>query len=150
MSEKWYSCYLAQFEVLHVKSKEIFNILSRKHIHERVSEWFEILKKINEVWKPWDLSIPRYIICGGSGKKLSRFRNFFTYNAYKRKHLRRRITELRRMGLGLEWKWRSNLSSTSKVFLLFTYNMWHFILKFGIFLYLFVIFNKLIAFQAIF
>ena len=30
---------------------------------------------------------------------------------------------------------------TSKLFLLFTYNMWHFMLKFGIFLYLFVIFN---------
>ena len=95
---------------------------------------FKILKKTNEVWKSWDLSIPRYIICGGSGKKLSRFRNFFTYNAYKRKHLRRRIRELRRMGLGLEWNWRSNLSSTSRVFLLFTYNIWYSMLKFGSFL----------------
>ena len=102
---------------------------------------FKILKKVNKVWKSWGLSVPRYIICGGGGKKLSSFRNCFTYDAYKRKHLRRRLREFRKMQLGLEWKWRSNLSSTSKVFLLFTYDMWYYMLKFSIFLYLFAIFN---------
>jgi len=75
---------------------------------------FKILKKSIEVWKLWDLSISHDIICGGCGKNLSEFCNFFTYDAYKWKHLRRRIKELRRMRLGLEWKWRSNLSLTSK------------------------------------
>jgi len=77
---------------------------------------FKIIKKAIEVWKLWDLSISHDIICGGCSKNLSEFRNFVTYDAYKWKYLRRRIRELRRMQLGLEWKWRSNLSLTSKFF----------------------------------
>ena len=95
---------------------------------------FKILKKANEVWKLWDLSIPHYIICGGSGKKLSRFRNFFTYNAYKRKHLRRSFIELRNMWLGLDRYWRSNWSSTSKLFRWVIDNIYCFLLIFDNFL----------------
>ena len=40
-------------------------------------------------------AISHDIICGGHGKNLSGFRNFITYVAYKWKHLRRRIRELR-------------------------------------------------------
>ena len=36
------------------------------------------------------------IICGGFDKNLSGFHNFVTYDAYKWKHLQRRIRELRK------------------------------------------------------
>ena len=51
-----------------------------------------------------------------TSKTLNGFCNFFTYDAYEWKHLRRRIRELRSMRLGLEWKWRSNLDLTSNFF----------------------------------
>ena len=51
-----------------------------------------------------------------TSKTLNGFCNFFTYDAYEWKHLRKRIRELRSMRLGLEWKWRSNLDLTSKFF----------------------------------
>jgi hypothetical protein len=38
--QKYYLCYLAQFKTFVMKSKEISNILSRYHDHNRVSEWF--------------------------------------------------------------------------------------------------------------
>jgi len=98
---------------------------------------FKILKKTNDVWKLWDLSIPHYITCGGSGKKLSRFCNIFTYNAYKWKHLRRSFIELRNTWLGLDRNWRSNWSSTSKLFRWVIDNIYCFLLIFDNFLYQF-------------
>jgi hypothetical protein len=46
------------------------------------------------------LSISQDNICGGGSKKLSEFRNFINYDVYKCKHLRKIITDSRRMRLG--------------------------------------------------
>jgi hypothetical protein len=52
--EKWYSCYLAYFKTIFMKSKEILNILTRKHDHDRVSKWFENSKKIQIKFKNYE------------------------------------------------------------------------------------------------
>jgi hypothetical protein len=38
MSEKYYSCYLAQFKAFSMKSNENLNILTSKHDHDCVSK----------------------------------------------------------------------------------------------------------------
>ena len=99
------------------KWKEISNILFRKHDHERVVEWFLNSKKVNKVWKSWDLSRSHDIIHVGCGKKIEKvFAQSVMYDVYKPKYLRKRIIALRKIRYDLESKWRSNWGLTSKLF----------------------------------
>jgi hypothetical protein len=115
--KKWYSCYLAQFKTFSMKSKEISNILTKKHDHG-VSRWFKNSQKCK-----WSLKIMRFYLCLMISyvktvvKIWMSFEHFIMYDAYISKYLWWNFRELRSIWLSLDWKWQSNVNHYSNCFL---------------------------------
>ena len=133
MSRKLYSCYWVRCEVLPGKWKEILHILFWKHDHKCVAEWFLNSKKASEVWKSWDLSRSHDIICGGSSKKLRRFRTICHVWCLRPEvsHKKNRSIEKDSVRFGV--KVMIELGLTLKLFIYAIENIDWFLCNFGIF-----------------
>ena len=138
--EKWYSCYLAQFETWPVKWKEISNILFRKHDHERVAVVFLNCKKTSKVWKSWDLSWCDGIIHGGYGKKLRRFCTFHHVRCLQTEAFQKKNSNVEkdciRFGVKMTvefWFDYKTFYIVNKEYILFNVNFWQFFETVGYF-----------------
>jgi hypothetical protein len=72
-------------------------------------------------------------------KKMSEFRIFFTHDAYKTETSPKKFHIVEKNVIRVGVKMQKILSLTLKLFLLFIYHMFYFMLKFGNLLYLFSI-----------
>jgi hypothetical protein len=95
-----------------MKSKEILNILARKHDHDRVSKWFQNSKILQTKYENYKIHQGFTISYVEDVVKIcTSFEHFVMYGAYKSKHLRRSFRELRSRWLDLNEKQQSNLNS---------------------------------------